>query len=52
MDASDLATCIIPLGAKLDEDEQDPALEATKPRICGDGDLAVLLITARGMTDR
>ena len=28
MDASDLATCIIPLGAKLDEDEQDPALEA------------------------
>ena len=27
MDASDLATCIIPLGAKLDEDEQDPALE-------------------------
>lgn len=28
MDASDLATCIIPLGAKLDEDEQDPTLEA------------------------
>lgn len=28
MDASDLATCIIPLGAKMDEDEQDPALEA------------------------
>lgn len=28
MDASNLATCIIPLGAKLDEDEQDPALEA------------------------
>lgn len=28
MDASDLATCIIPLGAKLDEEDQDPALEA------------------------
>lgn len=28
MDASDLVTCVIPLGAKLDEEDQDPALEA------------------------
>ena len=28
MDASDLVTCVIPLGAKLDEEEQDPSLEA------------------------
>lgn len=28
MDASDLVTCIIPLGAKLDEEDQDPSLEA------------------------
>lgn len=28
MDASDLVTCVIPLGAKLDEEEQDPELEA------------------------
>lgn len=28
MDASDLVTCVIPLGAKLDEKDQDPSLEA------------------------
>ena len=28
MDASDLVTCVIPLGAKLDEEDQDPSLEA------------------------
>lgn len=28
MNASDLATCIIPLGAKLDEEDQDESLEA------------------------
>lgn len=28
MDASDLVTCVIPLGAKLDEEAQDPSLEA------------------------
>ena len=28
MDASDLVTCVIPLGAKLDEEDQDPELEA------------------------
>lgn len=28
MDASDLVTCVIPLGAKLDEEDQDPALGA------------------------
>lgn len=28
MDASDLVTCIIPLGAKLDEEDQDPSLKA------------------------
>ena len=30
MDASDLATCIIPLGAKLDQEDQDESLEAIK----------------------
>lgn len=30
MDASDLATCIIPLGAKLEEEEQDESLEQIK----------------------
>lgn len=30
MDASDLATCIIPLGAKLDQENQDESLEAIK----------------------
>ena len=28
MDASDLVTCVIPLGAKLDEKDQNPSLEA------------------------
>ena len=28
MDASDLVTCVIPLGAKLDEEDQDSSLEA------------------------
>ena len=28
IDASDLVTCVIPLGAKLDEEDQDPSLEA------------------------
>ncbi len=28
IDASDLVTCVIPLGAKLDEEDQDPNLEA------------------------
>ena len=28
MDASDLITCVIPLGAKTDEEDQDPSLEA------------------------
>ena len=28
MDAYDLVTCVIPLGAKLDEEDQDPSLEA------------------------
>ena len=28
MDASDLVTCVIPLGAKLGEEDQDPSLEA------------------------
>lgn len=28
VDASDLVTCVIPLGAKLDKEDQDPALEA------------------------
>lgn len=28
MDASDLATCIIPLGSRLDEEDQDESLEA------------------------
>lgn len=30
IDASDLATCIIPLGAKLEEEDQDESLEAIK----------------------
>lgn len=30
MDASDLATCVIPLGAKLEEEEQDESLEQIK----------------------
>lgn len=28
MDASDLITCVIPLGAKIDKEDQDPSLEA------------------------